>query len=160
MSGIKNRRGSILLTIDGETKPLPEWCEIHGVKPSCAHLRLNRGWTARDAILTPPGERPEPWTAVENGLPGDNRLVWVVAWTYDLPDVWLASYDPDTGWSINSEGITHWKPARIPDPPPPAMHVRPMQATVDGQGRVTELRPGGECPGCENCDDRHAQRET
>lgn len=41
--------------VDGERKILDDWCEEKGIDHSLFLIRLSRGWTEREAILTPPG---------------------------------------------------------------------------------------------------------
>lgn len=48
-----NRSNTIMLTIDGKTKPLAEWCRIGGIKYSVAHARLRHGWDQKRAIFEP-----------------------------------------------------------------------------------------------------------
>lgn len=46
----RNRRDNVLLTIDGETKPLSAWTEKTGIKYCTAWSRLKKGWSPDRAI--------------------------------------------------------------------------------------------------------------
>jgi len=46
----RNRRGVRLITCDGATKALAEWCEDLGLNYWTAHARLRRGATDREAL--------------------------------------------------------------------------------------------------------------
>jgi len=48
----RNTRANRLITIDGETRCLTEWCEIRGIPISTVYARLHAGWSETDA-LTP-----------------------------------------------------------------------------------------------------------
>ena len=48
----RNKSTTWLVTINGETKPAIEWCEIHGVNYKTAHTRKSRGWNDIDAVST------------------------------------------------------------------------------------------------------------
>lgn len=50
----RNRRNNRLITIDDETHCVSEWAEIMGIKGYVIRLRLRRGWTERDAVMSPP----------------------------------------------------------------------------------------------------------
>lgn len=41
------------LVVDDVTKPVGEWSIDTGISRSTIHLRLNRGWSDRDAVMTP-----------------------------------------------------------------------------------------------------------
>lgn len=49
----RNKSDTIMLTVNGETKPLVEWCEITGMSRSCLRSRIQSGWSVEDAVLTP-----------------------------------------------------------------------------------------------------------
>lgn len=49
----KNRRMSHKITINGETYCIAEWAKIMNIKPRLIMVRLNRGWTEYDAVMTP-----------------------------------------------------------------------------------------------------------
>lgn len=40
---VSNRRNSVLITLDGETKPLKEWCEERGINYKAAHAKYKKG---------------------------------------------------------------------------------------------------------------------
>ena len=49
-----NTRSNIMITIDGRTQSLSQWCEETGVDKSTAAKRINRsGWAAARAVTTP-----------------------------------------------------------------------------------------------------------
>jgi hypothetical protein len=48
-----NKRNSILITIDGETKTLAAWAQHYGVNKSVAWRRVKRGWDVISAITKP-----------------------------------------------------------------------------------------------------------
>lgn len=54
----RNSRHNRLITINGATRPLVEWCEQNGLRPGTASMRLHYGWSERDAVTTPVGGRP------------------------------------------------------------------------------------------------------
>ena len=48
----RNRRKTVFLTYEGETKALSEWCEIYGLKMKTCYGRLHQcGWTNPSDIL-------------------------------------------------------------------------------------------------------------
>lgn len=53
----KNARGVRLVTIDGITKTVPDWCLISGVKYFTANSRIKNGWNPIDAITIQPAAR-------------------------------------------------------------------------------------------------------
>jgi hypothetical protein len=48
------RKSNRHLTIDGETKPLFEWAAVSGVSRQVIEGRLDRDWTAEDAVFLEP----------------------------------------------------------------------------------------------------------
>ena len=49
----RNRRKTLWGTINGETKPLSEWCEIYKIAYRLVYARLSRGWDLLDALTKP-----------------------------------------------------------------------------------------------------------
>lgn len=49
----RNRSDNRLLTINGETKTLPEWADAAGISRSTFKRRLEHGWTPEEALSTP-----------------------------------------------------------------------------------------------------------
>jgi hypothetical protein len=50
----RNRRSNRLVTVDGVTKSLAEWCELTGVSQHDAGQRLNKlGWDEKSAVTVP-----------------------------------------------------------------------------------------------------------
>jgi len=45
-----NRRTNRLITIDGETHTVKQWCEIRGLKSRTVYYRLNKGWNEKEAL--------------------------------------------------------------------------------------------------------------
>ena len=50
----RNRRTARLLTFQGETKTIHEWCKIANISWSALSRRIDRGWSVEDALITPP----------------------------------------------------------------------------------------------------------
>lgn len=51
---VNNRRTSRKITMNGETKTIPDWCRDYGVpKVSAVRQRLDRGWSLQDALTKP-----------------------------------------------------------------------------------------------------------
>lgn len=49
-----NRRNRTALTFDGETMTVTEWAQRIGMRRTVLHRRLQRGWSAREALTVPP----------------------------------------------------------------------------------------------------------
>ena len=50
----ENKRSSFLVTIDGETKCLADWCALYKLDPGAVHYRVRKfGWSYAEAIVTP-----------------------------------------------------------------------------------------------------------
>lgn len=49
----RNRTNSMLVTINGETRPMIEWAEINGVPYQTAFGRTKKGWDPIEAVTTP-----------------------------------------------------------------------------------------------------------
>lgn len=49
----RNRRDSIFLTHNGETKSLPDWCDLYSLNREFVNSRLRRGWTDEEALAIP-----------------------------------------------------------------------------------------------------------
>lgn len=54
----RNRRCVRLVTINGQTKIIGDWCKIHGVGYWTALRRMDRGWPPEEAVTTPPHKIP------------------------------------------------------------------------------------------------------
>lgn len=48
--GILAPRGTVLLEIGGQTRPLKEWCLLHGITYITAYRRMARGKTGADVL--------------------------------------------------------------------------------------------------------------
>ena len=48
-----NKRNNHIITIDGESKILFEWCREYNISPSTVCRRIKRGWSEQDAITIP-----------------------------------------------------------------------------------------------------------
>lgn len=49
----RNKRGLVLLTIDGKTASVAEWAESSGLTDAGIRSRIKRGWSHKDAVKTP-----------------------------------------------------------------------------------------------------------
>lgn len=49
----RNTRRSIMIEYDGQTKSLPEWCEILGLNYKSILARVENGWNHKEALTTP-----------------------------------------------------------------------------------------------------------
>ena len=49
----RNRRNNLLVTMNGETKILMEWCEELGLPYGTVLMRIHRGWDSVDALTKP-----------------------------------------------------------------------------------------------------------
>lgn len=52
-----NRTTNKFYTIDGKTKPLWMWCLEYDMTPDVFLHRLDRGWSVKDAMMTPKNEK-------------------------------------------------------------------------------------------------------
>ena len=50
-----NRKTNHYLSVDGETKTLEQWSISSGLTPDCILHRIQRGWSAKDAVTIPSG---------------------------------------------------------------------------------------------------------
>ena len=51
----RNRRNNLMVEVNGQAKPLSEWCEIYGVTHDRARSRIVKlGWAPLLALTTPP----------------------------------------------------------------------------------------------------------
>ena len=54
----KNRRSTVFLTIEGQTKSVGEWARERGMSEYLIYNRLRKGWSHKDAVMKPKrGER-------------------------------------------------------------------------------------------------------
>ena len=53
-----NRRDTIYLTYNGETKSTPEWAEIVGIDPHVLRHRINAKWSTKRALEEPVHHKP------------------------------------------------------------------------------------------------------
>lgn len=49
----RNRRYNNLISFNGETRCLQEWCELFSIKEGTLRSRLKNGWSVVDALITP-----------------------------------------------------------------------------------------------------------
>lgn len=54
----RNKRNTRLLVVAGETKSLPEWASIYGIKINTIASRLHYGWPQDLAVTSPVSGRP------------------------------------------------------------------------------------------------------
>lgn len=50
----RNKSNNKLIDHNGEAKTLAEWCEIYNISHACIIKRLNRNWSIKKALTTPP----------------------------------------------------------------------------------------------------------
>lgn len=74
----RNRRSNLLLTHNGETKCLAEWCEVLGLNVGTVWSRLNRGETVAEAF------RPAGLVAPRRDLTVDGRTMSALAWAAEV----------------------------------------------------------------------------
>jgi hypothetical protein len=55
---VRNRQCTQVLTVDGVAKPLQEWCEITGLKPTTILSRLAAGWPEAKVLAPARSKRP------------------------------------------------------------------------------------------------------
>lgn len=48
-----NTRRNTYVTINGETKSVPDWSRIFGINYRSVHTRIQKGWDAKLALTTP-----------------------------------------------------------------------------------------------------------
>lgn len=53
----RNRSNTVMLSVDGESRPLVEWAERFGIGVPTVRLRLKKGMTPKDALTTPVRQR-------------------------------------------------------------------------------------------------------
>lgn len=49
----RNKRNSVLITYDGETKNASAWAREYGMTPGCLTMRIKRGWSPHRALTQP-----------------------------------------------------------------------------------------------------------
>jgi hypothetical protein len=49
----RNKRNNIIVTINGESRILKDWCKIYNINQNTVYSRLNRNWDVIDAITIP-----------------------------------------------------------------------------------------------------------
>lgn len=74
----RNKRSSRLVTLDGETKTMAEWCDIYGNSVSTVSSRLGKGMSEAQAIKTP------PLIVVPNGIKRARILITLQGRTQSL----------------------------------------------------------------------------
>jgi hypothetical protein len=67
----RNRRTTKLITIDGRTKPMVEWCEVYDIPYGLVKDRIHDGWDPLRAFTTPKkrtylniGDKFNSWTII------------------------------------------------------------------------------------------------
>lgn len=50
----RNRRSTLMVTVDGVTRSATEWDEIMGLGRDMVSARIKRGWSPEQAVKTPP----------------------------------------------------------------------------------------------------------
>jgi hypothetical protein len=80
----RNRRSTILITMDGETKCLEDWCRQYGIHRETVRSRINDGgWRVEDAIKTP-AKPIDPITKQTHNYKGEVGCVAYFAEKYQL----------------------------------------------------------------------------
>jgi hypothetical protein len=54
----RNMKSNHLLTVDGRTAIITDWCREYGRSPATVLQRLRGGWDAKRALMTPPAPPP------------------------------------------------------------------------------------------------------
>lgn len=54
----RNKRSNRLMTLNGVTKTMQEWCELLDIKPATLSYRVCRGWSDVEALTTPVRQVP------------------------------------------------------------------------------------------------------
>ena len=64
----RNQRTNVMITVDGVTKCMSDWCASSGLKMTTVKERLKLGWSESDAVTLPVGARTrwKPPTIQEN----------------------------------------------------------------------------------------------
>ncbi len=57
---MRNKSTTTMLTVDGVTRPLSEWCEIYSIPRQRLDQRVRRGWDHKTAMTAAPGTRFHP----------------------------------------------------------------------------------------------------
>ena len=60
----RNKRTNLMVTYNGETKPLIEWCEELGLRYDPIHNRIVNGWNIDDAFNTPLASECESFASI------------------------------------------------------------------------------------------------
>jgi hypothetical protein len=55
-----NRKNTRVCTLNGETKPLKEWCSIKNMQYATVRLRIKRGWPIDAALNYKPDKSNQP----------------------------------------------------------------------------------------------------
>ncbi len=66
----RNRRNTLYLTINGETKPLIEWAEIAGIRADTLRARFHSGWPEGDILHAPNLHREHAANKVQEIIDG------------------------------------------------------------------------------------------
>lgn len=72
----RNTSQNRLITVDGVTKTMTEWCEIVGIRVETFYQRLRRGLSEQAAVMLPKqigGRKTKPFSEMKNPKP---KLVW------------------------------------------------------------------------------------
>lgn len=93
----RNRRSNLLLTYQGETRCLAEWCEIFGLRVQTVWSRLKRGRTVAEVFL------PAAPVAARRDLTVDGRTMSAQAWAKEV------------GVSVSTIYVRHRKGKSITD---------------------------------------------
>lgn len=64
----RNRRNTRNITIDGVTKPLPQWAEEYGINKGTLESRMVRGWSGKELLIKSLGRGSNGSTARTGGI--------------------------------------------------------------------------------------------
>jgi hypothetical protein len=103
----RNRDSNALVTLNGETRCVAEWCEVLDLPANMVHQRIYRGWPPERALTTPKqkytGPRRKPKECREERE--QTRLE-----SLDRRRRWMARLRPAVRERIETEG--HWRSKR------------------------------------------------
>jgi hypothetical protein len=53
LTQMRNRSNNTFVTVDGVSRCIAEWSEVSGLSSAVICARIKRGWSEREAVLTP-----------------------------------------------------------------------------------------------------------
>ena len=82
-----------LITIDGKTKRMSDWCREYDVSTNQVYTRIQNGWSVDDAIKTPIGKRRGHKGRPIIQMDMDGKVIKVWAKIKDVVDAFGCSYN-------------------------------------------------------------------